>query len=232
MGELAEQFGKMWAVALDTAAGVHDSDRSLVNLESEALAISNAIADLEQSAVVYGADTALRNLTIVRMCDIAEQWTRHYLALDLSDAVMNESALRVLSHVREVARTCRGPGPSVAQVMADDEVADLRRDLADAERRADELLAAISSTFQLEYKPISIHAIGAIQPHTSTAFRDDAAGLLFQVQAYGTPFNGFLVLYATAPAQPNPDLLERASLQLAEAYIKAKAEAEAVTVTP
>ena len=123
----------------------------------------------------------------------------------------------------EVARR----GAPVALVMADDEIHRLRKQLAAAERRADELLAAISVVAQRDMR-----CVGASEVDTANHGNSEYVTVRIP-RGFATEIAGPLMCMLFLPgSRQNPELLERASLQLAEAYIKAKAEAEAATVTP
>lgn len=89
-----------------------------------------------------------------------------------------------------------------------------------AERRADELLAAVSIVLQRNMRVVEIVTV---KPNSHGHITLKVPGAYVQI-GNDAQLHAALLLASTPP---NPELLERASTQLAEAYIKAKAEAEA-----
>ena len=211
MGELADRIRKL----------VDDvDDWPTPTWEHEFAALAGRVAELEaRDTVVHTYELAIN-----RLCNIAEQWIDRYEGRYPNDspADVAASSARIRAHLADMRRAVLVPTELAesVQLVRDFNAKPMLSDrLADAEQRAAAAWAAVTELLERDEACVGVH--------------HGAPSVLEYVDNNGHPYHSKLLGYAprhcvtivyavNAPA--NPDLLERASVELAEAYQRAKAE--------
>lgn len=123
---------------------------------------------------------------------------------------------RATSHEAPIITGCYVDSPDLANALAR---------AVDAEQRADALLAAVSRLVQTEAK---VAAIGRVVEVSDRYRAETGWRTTLSVDIGGMPLElinvGGAVAVLSPATPPNPDLLERASVELAEEYIRITAE--------